>query len=132
MLHSDILKNVSIKEEQGIVMLIFLDSPKDKETDIALSESVIKKIKEIVKTKNSNKKLLIDLTRLKSIGSMPSRSRKNYVELGKGHLFKKVAIAGGNIHIRTITSFIIRATGRMKYFKCFSSSSEALNWLKKN
>jgi len=47
----------------------------------------------------------------------------------KGSNFKKVAICGGNITIRTIVSFIIAAS-RVRQMKVFSNKEDALKWLK--
>ena len=43
--------------------------------------------------------------------------------------FDKVAISGGNIAIRTVTSFIIMASGIMNV-RVFNSSEKALSWLR--
>ena len=43
--------------------------------------------------------------------------------------FKKVAVLGGNIIIRTVVSFIITASG-VKYIKVFNTQEKALKWLK--
>lgn len=54
---------------------------------------------------------------------------KKIKEVIKDPGFEKVAILGGTIIIRTVSSFIITASG-VKNMKIFSDKEEALKWLK--
>jgi len=45
--------------------------------------------------------------------------------------FKKIAIYGGDIVIRTVASFIVSASG-VKKMRVFSNQEEAFKWLEKN
>lgn len=95
---------------------------------------LLEKLKEILKRFSDKEKVLIDL------GVFPfappvhsSLFRKQVVEklkeITKEAGYKKVAVFWGNTVKRTITSFVIVASG-MKNMKVLGTEEEALKWLK--
>lgn len=76
------------------------------------------------------------LTEIPLILKMPSiKYRKKGAEFLKKTQetikFKKMAIYGGGIIVKTVLAFILRALG-MENIKHFNTEKEALKWLKKN
>lgn len=127
-----ILQYSDLKVIDSIIVLKFNSPIEDVHENTRSSELIIQKINEIL-AKNPNKKFnwLIDLTTVGKMKNMPSQSRKNYAELAKNKRIKKVAVAGGDVVVKTITNFIVNLTGRKNSFKWFDDAKSALAWLKK-
>ncbi len=95
---------------------------------------LLKKTNEILNS-SREKRILVDLNGpiLGHIRSSYSRQQLtgHLKEWIKGVLFKKGAIFSSSVIRRTITSFIVMASG-LKNIKIFENKKEALRWLKQN
>ncbi len=87
--------------------------------------------RELARNLSEKPKILLDMT--SGLNALSSQFRKEIgeqvKELVKDPGFKKVAVFGGNIIIRTVASFIITASG-VRYIKVFNTQEKALKWLK--
>jgi len=99
----------------------------------------VKKVRERSNLPGSKLKVLVDITNT-SIVPRASSYRRGIAEGIKNLYHKdpefqriqKVAVFGGSLIIRTITSFVIMAAKLQKRMKIFETKEEALNWLMKN
>jgi len=126
----DIEKNkIWIKNEKIISIRLGNISSQD-----SISE-LLEEAKEILKKFPDKDRVLIDLGVFSfSPNVSSSLFRKQVVGELRGIKreagSKKIAVFGGNVMKRTITSFVISASG-IKNMKVFKTEREALNWLEK-
>lgn len=95
---------------------------------------LLKKTKEILKEFPDKNKILIDLGFFPFAPSIHTSSFRKQVAEGLKDIIKeasskRVAVFGGDIVKRTITSFVIIASG-IKSIKVLGTKEEALKWLK--
>lgn len=118
-----------IREEDGIIFLGTGESL-SKEGYLIMMDQVIEKLR---KYKGTGRVLVHAAKHTPSLAD--SENRKMFAERVKEIFnevgFKRVAIFGGDIFSRTITSFIIFASG-IKDIKVFKKKEEALSWLKES
>ncbi len=97
-------------------------------------EDLLKDAKESLLTSGAKTKILVDISGV-IVGHMrSSQLRKEVVKSIKEWIkeakFEKAAVFGGDIIKRTITSFILVASG-IKNIRVFETREKALKWLKK-
>ena len=128
--NEDIEKNkIWIKDEKIISIRLGNVSSQD-----SISK-LLEEAKEILKKFPDKDNVLIDLGVFSfSPNVSSSLFRKQVVEELRGIKIeagsKKIAVFGGNVMKRTITSFVISASG-IENMKVFKTEREALNWLEK-
>lgn len=97
-------------------------------------KELLEKVKEIAQSLPEPRSFLVKTTPYLGAPVAASQYRKKIAEIVQKNLreisFNKVAMFGGDVTSRVITSFIITATG-LKNFKVFKTKKEALEWLTK-
>jgi hypothetical protein len=73
--------------------------------------------------------MLVDLLSIGKSGYASSKARSKYVQMSSSAKVLRFAIVGGNVLIRTMAGFIIRAAGRGDSVRWFDDREEALAWL---
>ena len=104
---------------------------KDPEENII---DLLEEVKRVLSTLGNRVKILVDISG-PVLGHMRSSQlrkgvAKNVNEWRQKVNFEKAALFGGDAIRRTISSFVITATG-LKNIKVFETKEEALKWLKK-
>ena len=127
----EILKDVEISIDEGIITLKFFDYIITKEENERLSELVLEKMANIFKENTGNKfNLLIDLTSTSNAGGISSTVRKNYAKISDFSQLNKIVAVGTSIVFKTVATFIAKFTGKENKYKWFYNTTEALEWLK--
>lgn len=120
-------------DKQGILNVVFLGETRESEDSIRQTELMEEAVLEIF-DKDSPKKynILVDLLIFTSLDvNIPVRTRKILTRLSNHKQVAKVAYVGGSVLIKTVAGFILRAAGKSKIMKWFSSKEEAVSWLQK-
>jgi len=127
----EILKTADFNVDGNIITLVYYTNLPDHPENIRLSEIFLAKFLETLKQNQAQKfRLFVDLTLLGNVGTMPSKSRQNYAKMSKEKQLERLAVAGGNMALRTIASFIMKLSGLEKKYQWFNTKEEALAWLK--
>ena len=94
----------------------------------------LEEVKKVLSALGDRVKILVDISgsvlghmRSSQLRNRAARHIRGWLEKVK---FEKVAIFGGDVVRRTITSFLVTATG-LKNIKVFETKEDALKWLKK-
>lgn len=94
---------------------------------------ILKEIKVIIERVPRKRRVLIKMTPYLGAPAKASSFRKKLAkrvkELFQESMFDKIGIFGGDIISRTVTLFIVKATG-IKNVKVFVTKEEVLKWLK--
>lgn len=92
------------------------------------AEKIIKEINELIKEREKDGLVLIDMTRT---GRPTSKARKlhaNNMKTQAKH-FKKAALFGASTMNRVMANFIIKASGRGDKVRYFTTEENAIKWL---
>lgn len=90
-------------------------------------QAIINKVIELAEETPGKAKVIVDFRR----AARPTpKTRKIITNTLKAGFFKKIAIWGTSIFIKTITEFIISASG-VKFVKFFDTEKKAIKWLLK-
>lgn len=92
------------------------------------AEIIISKMNELIQQKQKTGHLLIDMTKT---GRPTSKARKLHAENIKlqSEFFRKAALYGASVLNRVMANFIIKASGKGKKVRYFSTKEEAVKWL---
>jgi hypothetical protein len=73
---------------------------------------------------------IIDLSPLQGKGRVSHGARKIYAELLSGDVFGNVVFVGGNVFLKVMVDFIVKAAGIQNKVKWCLQKEEAIKWLK--
>ena len=121
--------NVWIDKDGIINILVSMKNPAENIIDL------LEEVKEALFNIGERAKILVDISG-SILGHMRSSQlrkgvAKNISEWREKVNFEKAAVFGGDAIRKTITSFVITASG-LKKVKVFETKEEAVKWLKKN
>jgi hypothetical protein len=119
--------NIWVDEDGIINIIIAMENPAEE------TEGLLEKVRTTIRASSGKARILVDISG-PILGHMrSSQARKGVTEEIKEWLnrakFEKAAVFGGDTIRRTITSFVITATG-MKNVRIFGTREDALRWLK--
>lgn len=127
----ELTKAVKISVEGSLIVFDHVkDVPEDDDT-LRLAEIKVAEMQAILDVDpKKNFDIIINLSKLTSVDSMPSKARKVYADFAKNKQLIKAAMVGGGIKLKTIINFIMRLSGRGTKYKIFDTLPAAKAWLK--
>jgi len=120
-------------DDDGILNVVSLAVVRDPESNTRLAELRYQEIMTVFdEDPERTHNMLVDLLSVKKGGYNSSKARRIYLRLASHRQIRRFAIVGGSVFIRTMAGFIIRAAGKGRNMKWFSSREEAVEWLTKD
>jgi hypothetical protein len=109
----------------------YLEHVDDREENCLVAKHMVNDVVKISERENLKKiKLMLDLEDLGSSGYLPRESRIEYSKLTELPNMGKIAVCGGNAHLRVVINFIITITRKKRIYKFFKDKKLAIRWLK--